>query len=504
MRRRNARFLAAGWPDAKAALAILIAFGGVWLCLLSYTSLTPPADNIEQLTWVASLEWGYYKHPPLPTWLVWLPVRLFGLNAWTTYLAGSVLTLGSILTLWALLVQLRSRAYAGLACAAVLCITYYNGRLYYYNHNVVLMLLYAWSATCCWNAMRTGRLGWWVALGVLLGLGALTKYQVAITALCVGVYWLWDRGWRDARQRTGLLMALLFALVVFLPHVAWLRTHDFAPIDYALASSLKGGQSAFDEWQTAITWVSDQLFNRALPAWVLVAVGLGSMRNQRNIQSSSAPVADSSRAFLLVWGLFPLAFISALGVTFGVQLQSHWGTPFLLFAIPAGMELMSPSARWSQLAATPVLIALVAIQALLLLVNFETSPRGASVMRDTHWRAFDSSRLAAALLIPVHQATSGQPVCVISGAPELSGALALKLPEHPLVLIDGRLDRSPWVDLRKLGDCPVLVVEEPVFSAPPKVSPFVPAISWCIRGLASLRANSAPGKCGPDAILGPL
>src|SRR5256885_10565865 len=24
-------------------------------------------DNLEQLTWVHSLEWGYYKHPPLPT-----------------------------------------------------------------------------------------------------------------------------------------------------------------------------------------------------------------------------------------------------------------------------------------------------------------------------------------------------------------------------------------------------------------------------------------------------
>ena len=57
----------------------------------------------------------------------------------------------------------------------MLCITYYNGRLRYYNHNVVLMLAVVASAWCCWQAFDTKRLHWWLALGIAMGLGALAK-----------------------------------------------------------------------------------------------------------------------------------------------------------------------------------------------------------------------------------------------------------------------------------------------------------------------------------------
>lgn len=43
-----------------AVTVTLLLFGAVWLALLSYTSLSPPTDNIEQLTWVHSMEGGYY------------------------------------------------------------------------------------------------------------------------------------------------------------------------------------------------------------------------------------------------------------------------------------------------------------------------------------------------------------------------------------------------------------------------------------------------------------
>ncbi|WYX49397.1 hypothetical protein WJ977_19460 [Achromobacter xylosoxidans] len=80
-------------------------FALAWLWLSNRIVLAPPTDNIEQLIWVRSLEWGYYKHPPLPTWLLWPVVRLLGWNAWATYVLGATCTLG------------RSRCY-GTCCAA--------------------------------------------------------------------------------------------------------------------------------------------------------------------------------------------------------------------------------------------------------------------------------------------------------------------------------------------------------------------------------------------------
>ena len=39
----------------------------LWTLLPALSHRAPPWDNIEQLVWSQSLQWGYYKHPPLPT-----------------------------------------------------------------------------------------------------------------------------------------------------------------------------------------------------------------------------------------------------------------------------------------------------------------------------------------------------------------------------------------------------------------------------------------------------
>ena len=46
---RRESVLAAASPGQWIALLLLV-FGAAWLAHLSYTSLSPPTDNIEQLT----------------------------------------------------------------------------------------------------------------------------------------------------------------------------------------------------------------------------------------------------------------------------------------------------------------------------------------------------------------------------------------------------------------------------------------------------------------------
>ena len=144
---------------------VMLLFALAWLTMLGATTLTPPVDDLEQLTWVRALRWGGYKHPPLPTFLLWLPVSLFGLSGWITYILGAATTLSALTMLWRFLCAVRGKAYASVALLAMLCITFYNRRLYYYNHKVVLMWFVVASAICCWQAFATRRMRWWCALG---------------------------------------------------------------------------------------------------------------------------------------------------------------------------------------------------------------------------------------------------------------------------------------------------------------------------------------------------
>ena len=452
------------WPrTAGAQVALgLLAYAVVWLAHLSSTALSPPTDNIEQLTWVHALEWGYYKHPPLPTWLIWLPTQLVGVNAWTSYALGATVTLASMGLLWRLLAQLRGPSHATLALLAVLCITYYNGRLYYYNHNIVLMFFATASAALCWQAHRSARLRWWAALGVALGLGLLAKYQIVLTMLSVLAFWLSQRAWRDARQRQGLLLASLIVLLMLVPHLQWLRAHDFGPIDYARESSLGAHLNAKARWADSSRWLLDQVLNRALPAWLLLAVALYGRRRQVASQPPVASAAgpSASRSLLLCWGGIPLPFMLLLGLLTGADLQLQWGTPFMLFVVPAVMELVGSRAAWSQLPLRRALSVFIAIQVLLLAMSQLTSARGPEALRDRHWRSFDSKELARLVDAPARLELAGAPLCVVSGPANFAGTLALELRDHPQALIDGRLDRSPWLSADQLRRCGQLALRQ--------------------------------------------
>jgi hypothetical protein len=297
-----------------------------------------------------------------------------------------------------------------------------------------------------------------------IGLGLITKYQIAVTIACVVVFWLAQRGWRDPRQRSGILLAALVSLIVFVPHIEWLRAHDFAPIQYAMETSLSMHLDRGSRVAVAINWILDQLLNRALLAWVLIAIAMA-FSGRRAVSGAAIPSPSAiseektgSRALLLTWGIVPLAFMPLMSIATGSQLQMPWGTAFLPFAVPVVMEILGWQAKIRRFAWRPILIAFTSIQVCLLILNHLTSPLGPINMRDQFWRSFDSQALAAQF-VKTFQMRSANPLpCVVAGPTDIAGVLALTLPNHPMVLVDERLDRSPWLSAAVLDNCSVLHV----------------------------------------------
>lgn len=146
---------------------------------------------------------------------------------------------------WALLRSLRGAPYATLATLAALCITFYNGRLYYFNHNVVLTLWVACAVMVTGVPRRRSAPG--CCWGLVSGLGLLTKYQFVLALATIGLWWLHLRGWRHPIHRQGALWAAVCALAVCAPHFHWLQTQGWMPFAYARSASLRvrpGGGAA--------------------------------------------------------------------------------------------------------------------------------------------------------------------------------------------------------------------------------------------------------------------
>ena len=468
-------------------VAGLLAFATLWLGQLWAISVAPPEDNIEQLIWTTSLEWGYYKHPPLPTWLLWPLVKIFGTQPLLTLVLGGATTLGAIAIMWRLLLSLRGQQYALIALLAALCITYYNRRLDVYNHDTVLMVIVALSAALTWKAHQTGEIKWWAVLGLCLGLGAITKYQIAVTMTCTLAFWLYSNAWKTRRGRLGFAVMCLVISLIFLPHGIWMIQNDFAPIRYAMDSSLGASGDAISRITGASQWLAEQIFNRMAPAWLflLVAWCLLKLRAPQSFTASSIqPVRRINqrdrdvRALLLIWGLLPLAFMPFVGLVMGSHLLLRWASPFLIFAIPAAFELFNFTVAKKPIPMRPIWIAFFIVQGLLLVASFWMSYAGGQSKSSNKAKKFDYAQLAQVLEQPAKSALGGT-ICLISGNTELAGGLAIALSDKPQVLIDGRLDRSPWLTQESLRNCGIveLAMNSQDAAAVP-VGQMYPGLSW--------------------------
>lgn len=428
----------------RRLLPALLLFCCAWIALACWLYRTPPIDNVEQLVWREALAWGYYKHPPLPTWLLAAASPAWPATPLLTYVLGAA-CMG--VTLWiyhALLVRLLGRGDALLALLAALCLTYATDRLVVFNHNVVMLPFIAGVLWLLWDTTERPRLAAWAGIGVLLGAGMLTKYQMALMALCVGGWWLRIGGWRDPVHRWGLLLAAASSALMFAPHLLWLAHTDWMTLTYARQSSLGAQLPLAERPIHALRWLGDWMGNRLAPAWVLLfaAAGLLGVSQRRTAARTHRP-ARLQRDFLLLAGFGPLILMVAMCLHSGAYLQMKWSTAFALWTIPAVQVLLPMRWRYGERplsrAAWWVFALLQVVLALVLLRSVQVAER--DPMAAGGWKQRDFKAMARAIDIPAD---------IVSGPYGMAGMLARSLPGQPRVLIDGDLSKSPWLTLADL------------------------------------------------------
>ena len=450
----------------RAVAALLAVYGVIWLAIHWVTALAAPGDNVEQLIWIHSLELGYFKHPPMPTWIMAASAAVFGPSIGLTYVLGGVLTLGSLAIFWKLLCDMRGRAYATVGLLAALSITFYCGRLYYYNHNVVMMLWISLAVALTWHVTRKPSLAGWVWLGLVSGLGMLSKYQYVLALGVIGLWWLRIGAWRNPVHVKGAALATVIGLLVLSPHLYWLSTHDWMPMHYAERTSLglhlDTAARINMSWKFAVDWI----FNRCMPAWIVLGVALwwGRCRagktGEQTAPANVTPVAADRmlREFWLLWGLVPLLAMLVLCLFTGSYLHLQWGTAFMFLCVPAVMEWARSPRSWG--AAGDMRAAWLmfgVLQALLLLQFWLASPMGLSGYKSTHQNHIPVDKIVEGLAPAAHQALGG-PVDIIIGPQALAGRIAMELPERPRVYVERNLQYSPWIREEELPSARIIEV----------------------------------------------
>jgi len=313
------------------ALALyVLAFVIAWVTVSLIMDAEPHSDNIEQLNWAKHIAWGYDKHPPLPTMILWVFEQVFPPSVLLTCALGGLQVAIVLMLTWAITRHTLDNHRAVIAVLFVSCVTYYTNRLHLYNHNTGLLVAYAVCVYCVFKAAQTGALWWYALLGISWAVGLLSKYQMVISIACNLIFLAWVNRFQVRKLFVPLLVATLFCAIAIAPHLVWLVEHHFPSFHYAA----KYVSAHLPWWQRPddiASFLADQAL-RVIPLALLLVVLRRLPRTRAEAKNTrlNMPEASSLAGPLFAvhaWG--PLLLMSSLSAVFGVDLEMHWGTAFL-------------------------------------------------------------------------------------------------------------------------------------------------------------------------------
>ena len=407
-------------------------------------------DHFEQFTWAHSLQWGYHKHPPLPTWLLAAAIELFGPSVESARTLAVLCVVGTGLFTYLVGRELFDAPTAGLTLLFWGLQHPFSQRCYLFNHNTVLMLTLSAAVWCTIRALRApSSVRWWLALGCLAGLSLLAKYQAVVPLVGV-LLAVWLSGaLSSSTVCLGFVLATATAMAIITPHIGWVVQHHLSTLEYA---TQQGHSLAWPDRALSVVSFIVQQVRYLLPVLLLaLLVHWTSRREIGGVGVEQVALATQQRAWLLGLIAFPFLVTLLTAPLLGLRLQNHWSYQALqfvglFFAWRFRGHLDTTKRTWLVLA--------LAVHSAFLAVALQFASSdpllGGAGRQDARYPA---QQLADAIRHDWQDDTPC-PLALVVGPSFEAGAVSVYNGGTAAVLEDGDFDKSPWIspsELERMG-----------------------------------------------------
>ncbi|MBI5927559.1 MAG: glycosyltransferase family 39 protein [Aquabacterium sp.] len=415
--------------DPRTALFVLMLHLLIWTALPLLVSRNLPLDVVEALAWGREWQWGYYKHPPLSGWIA--EMARWGTSNWSLFLLAQVMVTAGLAGAWLLGKDLLGTRLATLALIATEGVHYFNLSSTEFNANVVMFPFWAWASLSFWRATQSGRLIWWLVLGLCCGLGTLGKYVFLLLPACMFIYTLVHPAARRCWATAGPWAAAAVFALILAPHVSWAIDNDWATLQYALGRGHSEELARTGSWaQEFVHFVLAQSLV-LLPLWALLR--------------SLGPAAASSRPAEQRWLLFtlalaPLLLIMTAATLAQAKMLHMWASPFFLCAAPLYLAWRQPRVLNTSRFIKATLV-WVTLTALVFAITALWGPQKKHRLDRTSY----PGREIAQTLTAQWRAQTGQPLRIVAGEPFVSGTVAHYSDDRPTVFYDADFSESLWL-----------------------------------------------------------
>lgn len=508
-------FLSRFSPNAESILplVLLILLGHLllWTVLTGISHNAPDLDNMEELVWGNVFEWGYYKHPPLPSWLIYGLTRLFGRPVWLTFFAGQLSVVVALYFVWRLACEMTTQKNALIAILLIMPITYFTTRGVISNHNTIQFWSIAGAIWFFYRAWRHQQMRDWLLLGMFCGFAMLTKYSALVQFTVFAVFLLLNGDLRHARTWKGIGAATGVLAVMLAPHLWWMSSRAKNPIVYASAS-LSREMTRAEHWQLMgdVLGTTVARLGPMLLALIVIGCMLWWHRRSRNVVAAStganpgapamapqklaAQLRPQDRRFILLVGLGPFILTFLIVIVLKRPMMADWASTFyLLFGFFAFWLYATPPGDSAQLLRTCLKV-VITVQ-VLTVVGYAVARGPLSNMVGRATRATFPGAVISKNLQAEWTAHTNLPLRLVASDTWLGGNIAIHAGPEVEVLIDGDIDKSQWVTPAEAASCGMLLAinrsADAADGAPPKVVEMMTHAAW--RGILQLPAS---GKIG--------
>lgn len=436
-------------PPALLLVALLIAIQAVvWTAVPLLAGRSLPLDVVSDgLAWGHEWQWGYYKHPPLPSW----EVELFfdTLGDLGVYLLSQITIGVTYLFVYLLGRELMAQKWAAAGTLLTACIYYFSIPTPEFNHNVAQMPLWAAIVYAYFLAVRDNSTRAWSLLGVLAGVALLTKYAAAVLLAVVLIHFLAGPERRVLLRNRGPYLSIVLCGAILAPHIVWLVHHHFPTLSYA---TRRAGQSAgmVHRLLAPLHFLLTQLLDISPAILVAAIAGFIGRESWKTILPP-----DRNLRFLLTFTFGPAVLTCALSLLTGMGLRDMWGAPMWdLFGL---LLVYATRTRWSQVSWKRLSVCMGAAFVLLpaaYVLSTAIVPAMRGKPSRTQW---PDTAMAHAFEDAFRQMT-GHPLRIVAADGWLGGLIAARSASRPSVFTDGSLAEAPWITPERLAQQGALVL----------------------------------------------
>ena len=333
--RETSRFWLYAYVEAYASrlfwsFALFHLFFWTLVPTLTYGNL--PLDVIELVTWGHEWQLGYFKHPPLPAWLLEGATLLFGHAEWPAYFLSQGSVVIAFWVIWHLGRDAMGEVAALLAVLLTSLIYFYNFPTPEFNHNVLQIPVWALMGLVAWWAFTGDRIRDWFLLGLLVGLAVYVKYSMAIFVITLFAFLIFEPTLRRLLRSKGLWLAALLAVMIAFPHLVWLVETDFISLTYASDRS-KHLVGVVSRVAGPMEFLLTQLAHHGGLIFVLLLGGALLPFGRGHFSEAVSFRTDDQlfRRFILWIALVPVLFTALLSGIAGAAMRPMWATPMFSF-----------------------------------------------------------------------------------------------------------------------------------------------------------------------------